>query len=86
MGKRGPESFMKRQKELKRKQKAQEKMARRQGKRKQQQVAEGLGAAILGVDQSSTTDSGEPQPPGEGEASDDYGKNSEGVGDKGPPN
>jgi hypothetical protein len=33
MGKRGPESYMKRQKELKRKQKAQEKMARRQGKR-----------------------------------------------------
>jgi hypothetical protein len=36
MGKRGPESYMKRQKELKRKQKAQEKMARRQGKKMQQ--------------------------------------------------
>ena len=40
MGRRGPESFMKRQKEMKRKQKAQEKMARRQGKRQQQQVAD----------------------------------------------
>jgi hypothetical protein len=35
MGRRGPESFMKRQKELKRMQKAQEKMARRRDKRKQ---------------------------------------------------
>ncbi|MDP8249235.1 MAG: hypothetical protein P9M00_13935 [Candidatus Tritonobacter lacicola] len=34
MGKRGVESFAKRQKELKRKQKAQEKMARRHGRRK----------------------------------------------------
>lgn len=35
MAKRGPESYMKRQKELKRKQKAMEKMARRHGKRMQ---------------------------------------------------
>jgi len=38
MGKRGPESYMKRQKELKRKQKAQEKIARRQGKKLEQPV------------------------------------------------
>jgi len=35
MSKRGPDSFMKRQKELKRMQKAQEKMARRHGKKNQ---------------------------------------------------
>jgi len=35
MARRGQHSFMKRQKEIKRKQKALEKMARRQGKKKQ---------------------------------------------------
>ena len=35
MAKRGQQSFMKRQKEIKRKQKAQEKMERRQGKNKE---------------------------------------------------
>jgi hypothetical protein len=35
MARRGQHSFMKRQKEIKRKEKAQEKMARRQGKNKQ---------------------------------------------------
>lgn len=34
MGKRGPETFLKRQKELKRMEKAREKMARRHGRRK----------------------------------------------------
>lgn len=43
MGRRGPESFIKRQKELKRKQKAMEKMARRQARK--QQKAEGAPAA-----------------------------------------
>lgn len=49
MSKRGPDSFMKRQKELKRMQRAQEKMARRHGKRNQvaditaEAVAEPLG-------------------------------------------
>ena len=35
MSRRGPESFIKRQREIKRKQKAQAKMARRHGKNKQ---------------------------------------------------
>lgn len=35
MGKRGPESYMKRQKEIKRMQKAQEKIARRRAKKTQ---------------------------------------------------
>jgi hypothetical protein len=43
MSKRGPESYMKRQKELKRKQKAMEKLARRQAKKLQK--AEGIPAA-----------------------------------------
>lgn len=64
MGRRGPESFMKRQKEIKRKQKAQEKMARRQGKR-QQQAAEALGSTSLGEGRDATSDTGEPQPLGE---------------------
>jgi len=47
MGKRGPESFMKRQKELKRMQKAAEKMARRYGRRKRRrEEAEGGGGAV----------------------------------------
>jgi hypothetical protein len=55
MGRRGPESFMKRQKELKRRQKAQEKMARRQGKRKQQQEQQ-----IAGIDREVVdTDKGQ---------------------------
>ena len=58
---------MKRQKELKRKQKAQEKMARRQSKRKQQ-VVEETGAPMLGNDHALTIDIDEPQPLGEGEA------------------
>ncbi len=65
MGRRGPESFMKRQKELKRKQKAQEKMARRQGKRKQEQIAEGLGEAVSAVDQSSAMGGDDSQPTNE---------------------
>lgn len=64
MGRRGPESYMKRQKELKRKQKAQEKMARRHGKRRQQ-AAEALGPTILGEGRDAANDTGEPQPLGE---------------------
>jgi hypothetical protein len=44
MGRRGPESFIKRQKELKRKQKAMEKMARRQGKLPRRVEETGRGA------------------------------------------
>jgi hypothetical protein len=58
MGRRGPESYLKRQKEIKRKQKAQEKMALRHGKR-QQQAAEALGSTILGKDHDATSDTGE---------------------------
>lgn len=64
MGRRGPESYMKRQKELKRKQKAQEKMARRHGKR-QQQAAEGLGSTSLGEGREAANDAGGLQPLGE---------------------
>ena len=47
MARRGQHSFMKRQKELKRKQKALEKMARRQGKRKQNEDVDKLQTADL---------------------------------------
>lgn len=84
MSKRGPESYMKRQKELKRKQKAMEKMARRQGKKMQQaadaeRLAAGGDVPMDGLGQQELQDQGLPTAP-EAESSPDSSDKS-GAGD-----
>ena len=50
MAKRNQNTFFKRQKEIKRKQEAQEKMARRQGKKKQDEEGESVPPVVPGTE------------------------------------